>query len=160
MSSPASIGKHPIHPMLIVFPLGLLNFSFFADLCGRSPEKKEIWKEVAKRTMAGGVISALAAAVPGFIDFLSLEGRPKKLATAHMALNLGIVGLFGYNLWRRFNSPDAPPPTTLSIAGVAGLLVSGWLGGEMVYVHGIAVDKEAGEKKEVGELGQLIPEEV
>ncbi len=145
MSSPASIGKHPIHPMLVVFPLGLLNFSFAADLIGKKAKDDTVWKEVAKRTMAGGVIGALSAAVPGLIDFLSLKGEARKVGAAHMALNLGIVGLFGYNLFRRMKDPEAAPPVGLSLAGVAGLLVSGWLGGELVYVHrsGVSSEEEA-----------------
>ena len=74
MSSPASIGKHPIHPMLVVFPLGLLNFSCAADLIGKNGKNEKIWKEVAARTMAGGVIGALGAAVPR-ADRLSLPER-------------------------------------------------------------------------------------
>ena len=144
MSSPASIGKHPIHPMFVVFPLGLLNFSLVADLMGNKAKNGKIWKEVATRTMAGGLIGALAAAVPGLIDFLSLKGKAQKIGTAHMGLNLGIVGLYGYNLLRRMKNPEDPPPVGLSLAGVAGLLVSGWLGGELVYVHraGVASEEE------------------
>src|SRR5512135_297203 len=113
MSSPASIGKHPIHPMLVVFPLGLLNFSFAADLIGKGGKNETVWKEVAARTMAGGVIGALGAAVPGFIDFLSLKGGARKIGAAHMGLNLGLVGLFGYNLFRRMKNPETPPPIGL-----------------------------------------------
>ena len=151
MSSPASIGKHPIHPMLVVFPLGLLNFSCAADLIGKNGKNEKVWKEVAVRTMAGGVIGALGAAVPGLIDFLSLKGKAQKIGAAHMGLNLAIAGLFGYNLLRRLKNPEAPAPVGLSLAGVAGLLVSGWLGGELVYVHraGVASEEEfRGKSKE------------
>ncbi|HSR10178.1 MAG TPA: DUF2231 domain-containing protein, partial [Thermodesulfobacteriota bacterium] len=115
MSSPASIGKHPIHPMLIVFPLGLLNFSLAADII-YSAKKEQVWKDVALRAMGGGIIGALSAAVPGLIDFLSLKGRAQKLGIAHMAINLGMVGLYSYNFWRRIKSPE-DHPMNLSIAG-------------------------------------------
>ncbi len=145
MSTPASIGKHPVHPMLVVVPLGLLNFSTFADLMYASGKGDPTWKEVSNRTMAGGILTALAAAVPGLIDLLSLKGRAKRVGLAHMALNLGIVGLFSYNLWRRIKSPEDPPATNLSLAGTAGLILSGWLGGELVYVHrsGVEIPEEA-----------------
>ncbi len=150
MSSPASIAKHPIHPMLVVFPLGLLNFSLDADLIHLA-NRDPAWKEVATKTMLGGVVGALAAAVPGFIDYLTLKGKPKKIGTAHMALNLATAGIFAYNFSRRMKSPDAPAPIWLSILGAAGLAVSGWLGGQLVYVHGAAVEKESPEeqKKEI-----------
>jgi uncharacterized membrane protein len=138
--------------MLVVFPLGLLNFSLAADLIHNSGKGGPIWKEVAKQTMGGGILGALAAAIPGFVDYLSLKGRARRVGTAHMALNLGIVGLFAYNFWRRTKSPEAPPPTLLSAAGAAGLVVSGWLGGELVYVHGAGVEK--GEPEAIEEMMQ------
>lgn len=147
MSSPASIGKHPIHPMLVVFPLGLLNFSLFADLLYASGKGGEVWKEVGERTLLGGIVGALAAAIPGFIDYLSLEGTAKKIGTAHMAMNLGLVGLSAFNLFKRLKSPQEPPPVALSAAGAAGLLVSGWLGGHLVYVHGAGVTRKEEEKE-------------
>jgi uncharacterized membrane protein len=149
MSSPASIGKHPIHPMLVVFPLGLLNFSTFADLLYVSGKGDPAWKEVSSRTMAGGIIAALAAAIPGFIDLLSLKGKARKVGLAHMALNLGVVGLFSYNLWRRIKSPEAPVSSNLSLAGTAGLIASGWLGGELVYVHKTGVEAPQERRREI-----------
>ncbi|RJQ48656.1 MAG: DUF2231 domain-containing protein [Desulfobacteraceae bacterium] len=157
MSSPASVAKHPIHPMLVAFPIGLLNFSLFADLMHHSGNGKDAWKEVANRSMMGGIAGALAAAVPGFVDYLSLKGRAKKIGTAHMAMNLSIVGLYGYNLWRRTKSPESKLPVALSAIGSAGLFVSGWLGGELVYVHGSGVESEEERKKaEIEE--KAIPE--
>ncbi len=140
MASPASIGRHPIHPMLVVFPLGLLNFSTLADVLYATGRGDAGWKEASNRTMAAGIMGALAAAIPGLIDLLSLKGRAKKVGLAHMALNLGVVGLYSYNLWHRIKSPEAPPSANLSLAGTAGLLVSGWLGGELVYVHRAGVE--------------------
>ena len=139
MASPASIAKHPFHPMLVTFPIGLWVFSLVSDIifyAGGAP----VWEDVAFRTMAGGIVGALLAAVPGFIDFLSLSGRPKKIATYHMALNLSLVVLFAINLWLRTAGSIY---ISLSILGVIGLAVSGWLGGELVYVHGAAVEPRA-----------------
>src|SRR5512146_3049499 len=96
MATPASIGRHPIHPMLVVFPLGLLNFSTLADWLYATGRGDAAWKGASNRTMAAGIMGALAAAIPGLIDLVSLKGRAKKVGLAHMALNLGIVGLFSY----------------------------------------------------------------
>ncbi len=141
MASPASIAKHPIHPMLVVFPLGLLNFSLAADMV-HAVKGDPKWKETAKASMEGGILGALAAAIPGFIDYLTLKGHEKKLATAHMGLNLAGVVLYSYNLWRRMKDPSDKMAVYLSAIGAAGLFASGWLGGELVHVHGIAVEPQ------------------
>ena len=151
MSSPASIGKHPIHPMLIVFPIGLWIFSLICDLIYHGGTHNIFWKEVAFYTMMGGIIGALLAAVPGFIDYLSLrDRRTKKIATTHMVLNLVVVALFLFNLGIRYNASadNEMFGVFLSVAGIVILAVSGWLGGSMVYVHGVAVTTSTSSKEE------------
>jgi uncharacterized membrane protein len=142
MSSPASIRKHPIHPMLIVFPIGLWIFSLICDLIYHAGTHNLFWKGVAFYTMMGGIIGALLAAVPGFIDYLSLrDRRTKKIATTHMVLNLAVVLLFLFNLGIRYNAAAESEMfgVFLSIVGIVIMAVSGWLGGSLVYVHGVAV---------------------
>lgn len=149
MSSPASIARHPIHPMLIVFPIGLWIFSFACDLIYYFGSGTTVWNEVAFRAMAGGVIGALIAAVPGFIDFLSLTGKPRVVAATHMAINLGLVVLFTINLFARTSgAPVESYPIFLSLIGIAALGVSGWLGGQLVYVHSVAVECGTGETEQ------------
>jgi len=146
MSSPASIHKHPIHPMLVVFPIGLWIFSLICDVIYHAGNQNLFWKGVAFYTMLGGVIGALLAAIPGFIDYLSLrERRTKKIATTHMVLNLVVVALFLFNLGIRYNAgiENEIFGVFLSIAGIVILAVSGWLGGSLVYVHGVAVTPSA-----------------
>ncbi len=141
MSSPASIAKHPIHPMFVVFPIGLWVFSFVCDLIFYFGSGATVWNAVASRAIAGGIIGALIAAVFGFIDFLSLEGRPKTVAATHMAINLCLVVLFAIDLYARVAGvPVDSYPIILSLIGIIGLAISGWLGGQLVYVHSIAVE--------------------
>jgi uncharacterized membrane protein len=104
----------------------------------------DIPADTAFYTMLGGVIGALAAAVPGLIDFVSLTGaRVRRLATMHLVLNLAVVGLSVVNLWlRTTRAPEATLPIVLSAIGLVLLIISGWLGGEMVYVHGVGVATE------------------
>jgi uncharacterized membrane protein len=71
MSSPASIARHPIHPILVNMPIGLWVFSVVADLIFRLGWGGAIWRDVALYCIGGGIVGALFAAVPGFIDFLS-----------------------------------------------------------------------------------------
>jgi uncharacterized membrane protein len=84
------------------------------------------------------------AAMPGFVDYLSLtQPRVKTLATWHMAINLTIVALFILNFILRMRNPgEFTLPFILSIIGVLLLTVSGWLGGELIYVHGVAVEPQ------------------
>jgi uncharacterized membrane protein len=145
MSTPASIAKHPIHPMLVVFPIGLWIFSFVSDLIfllGGSP----VWDDIAFYAMVGGLVGALGAAVPGFFDMFSIsDPKVGKIARNHMILNLLTVAIFGVNVYLRtiLASGSSLLPITLSLIGLVFLAFSGWLGGEMVYVHGVGVEPES-----------------
>jgi uncharacterized membrane protein len=145
MSTPASVAKHPLHPMVVVFPIGLWIFSLISDfvfLLGGDAR----WNDVAFYTMAGGLIGALLAAAPGLIDMFSIsDPKVGKIARNHMVFNLIAVAIFGLSFYLRLDhTPGAALPVVLSVAGVLLIAVSGWLGGEMVYVHGIGVQQSAG----------------
>lgn len=141
MSSPASIGKHPIHPMLVALPIGLWVFSLVCDIV-RLSGGTQIWSAVAAYSIAGGIVGALLAAVPGFIDYLSIdEAEMKRIATNHLLLGLGAVVIFALDLWLRFRADEGSKiPVSLSVFGVIVIGIGGWLGGEMVYVKGMAVE--------------------
>jgi uncharacterized membrane protein len=142
MSTPATIAKHPLHPMLVVFPIGLWVFSLASDfifLLGGGA----VWNDVAFYTMAGGLIGSLLAAVPGFFDMFSIsDPKVGKMAWNHMILNLIATAVFALNLYLRMGgTAGAPLPIFLSGVGILLIAVSGWLGGEMVYVHGMGVQQ-------------------
>jgi uncharacterized membrane protein len=151
MRTPASIASHPIHPMLVPLPMGLWIFSLACDLLHVFWSPDPAWKTVASYTMAGGVVGALIAAVPGLIDLLSLPARPRKTALIHMSINLTIVVLYVVNLWLRMaaapGAQDAAMdlPVWLSVVAVALLAISGWLGGHLVYVENVAVQPKGGD---------------
>jgi uncharacterized membrane protein len=148
MSSPASIHKHPMHPMLIVFPIGLWIFSFVCDIVYHAGSHMVLWKEMAFYTMLGGVVGAVLAAVPGFIDYLAIgDVYVRRIATTHMVLNLAVVALFIFNLGLRFSGSSEMLPVILSLVGIAVLTVSGWLGGSLVYEHQVAVDPGANRRR-------------
>jgi uncharacterized membrane protein len=137
------MAKHPIHPMLVALPIGLWIFSLASDvmyMVGWGP----VWTDVAYYAMAGGLIGAVLAALPGLIDLLAISNaKVKKIGIWHMSINLVAVVLFAVNLWLRTTArPGVTPPIWLSVIGVVLLGVSGWLGGEMVYVHGVAVEPQ------------------
>jgi len=146
MRTPASIARHPIHPMLVTFPIGLWIFSFVCDLIFAFGSGNPVWKTVALYTMVGGLIGALCAAIPGLIDLLSLPPEPRKTALVHMAINLTVVVLFIINIWLRVSAGDHCAASTgsvwLSLISVVLLAISGWLGGKMVFELGVAVDTD------------------
>jgi uncharacterized membrane protein len=154
MSSPASIGRHPIHPMLVVFPIGLWIFSFVCDLIHLLVSPNPIWSDVAFYCIGGGIVGALLAAIPGFIDYLSLtDTRTKKIATYHLVLNLVGVVLFAANFGLRYTGRGDSLPIILSAITLVGVGISGWLGGELVYVHGVGVDAVPPSRENIRRVG-------
>jgi uncharacterized membrane protein len=141
MALPTRIGNHPIHPMLIPFPIALWIFSFVCDLIYALGWGGLVWTEMALYSMAGGILGGLAASVFGFGDYLSLTEATKiRVAKAHMVLNTGILILYAVNFIMRWGGNVAGTgPLVLSALALLLLGVSGWLGGELVYVHGVGV---------------------
>jgi uncharacterized membrane protein len=144
METPASVARHPIHPMLITIPIGLWVFSFVCDLVVLFSDVGAVellWFALAYYAMAAGVLGAIVAAFPGLFDFLSLRNRRlRKLGLAHIGINLFVVALYAVNLWLRSQDPPSfLAAMGLSALGIALLAVSGWLGGELVHVHGVGV---------------------
>ena len=150
MASRASIGGHPIHPMLIPFPIGLLVFSLVADLIFLW-KGNPVWRDyVAFYTMLAGIIGGAAAAIPGLIDWAMLTDRSAvKVANWHARVNIITLLIFIANFYLRTTSGAAWTtsmpmlPFALSIVGVIGLTIAGWLGGELVFRHGVAVKAPA-----------------
>jgi uncharacterized membrane protein len=118
----SSVKQHPLHPMLVGLPIGLWVFALVSDIVFAAGGATT-WNTVALYCIGAGVLGALLAAVPGFIDYLSMdEAQMKRLGTYHLLLNLGAVVLFAINFWLRFRLPDTSRlPLALSILGVAGI---------------------------------------
>ena len=142
MRTPASIAGHPIHPMLVPIAIGCWVLSFAADLICLASGAVQPWQTVAYYAMIGGIVGALAAAVPGLVDLMSLPPGPiKKTALTHMGINLTVVAMYVYNVYcRHLNPQDLKMPLMLSVVAILMLLVSGWLGGKMVYEAGVGVE--------------------
>jgi uncharacterized membrane protein len=136
MASQVHVAKHPIHPMLVVFPIGLWILSLVCDLIFYMGWGELAWDDTAFYTMAGGIVGALLAAIPGLVDFLSIPSSwrsLKEMGLTHMVINLCVVALFSINLWWRMDkAPGSFGPIALSILGGVFLAISGWLGSSMV----------------------------
>ena len=139
MSTRVSIAGHPIHAMLVTIPIGLWVFSLVSDLVFVSNGDPR-WEVTAYFTLGGGIVAALLAAVPGLLDFLGLhEARERRVGTIHLVLNLSIVAVQAVNFWLRTQAGPGGEnlPILISIVAVAALVVSGWLGGQLVHVLGV-----------------------
>jgi uncharacterized membrane protein len=146
MQSKARFLGHPVHQMLIVFPLGLLATAVIFDLVhitGESP----VAAVVAYWMIAAGIIGGLLAAPFGWIDWFSIPRgtRAKSIGLWHGAGNLLVVLLFIGSWFLRREHPEQPDtlPFVLSFSAAALALVTGWLGGELVDRLGIGVDEGA-----------------
>jgi uncharacterized membrane protein len=146
MESKAKILGHPIHPMLIVFPLGLLATSFIFDLIGLAGGG-EGFSRSAFYMIAAGVIGGLAAAIFGFVDWLAIPKgtRARRIGALHGMGNVIVTGLFVVSWAMRYANPDAIDGSAILLSGIAVALalVTGWLGGELVDRLGVGVDDGA-----------------
>jgi nitrite reductase/ring-hydroxylating ferredoxin subunit/uncharacterized membrane protein len=144
MRSKAHFNGHPIHPALVHFPMAFLIGAFGFDLAGTVIGNPTWWTTGYYLTIIG-VVTALLAAVPGFIDYFITvppESSGKRRATWHMVLNLLAVGCFAATILLR-SAGDPSPGTTLLVLealGAGSLLVSGYLGGILVTRNQIGVD--------------------
>jgi len=143
MKGRATALGHAIHPMLIVFPLGLLSTSLVWDIV-RLSTGDGMWGFCAFWTIVAGVIGGLLAAIPGFIDWLAIPSgtRASRVGIWHMGLNVLVLALFVVSLILRANAryPMAAWPNLLpGWIGIGLALISGWLGGELVEQLGVSV---------------------
>lgn len=143
MKSKASIKSHPLHPILIAFPIafyfGTLLFDslavFFNDIN---------YGITGKYTNIVAIIGAVTAAIPGFIDYLSVippHSSAKKRGATHGLLNVSVLVIFCLALYLKYTCIVNPYVILLlELAGVILTSVAGWLGGTLVYRNQIGVD--------------------
>ena len=146
MRSKARLLGHPLHPMLIVFPLGLLTVAAIFDiiyLCTYNGH----WTDLSYWMIASGIIGGLIAAVFGLIDWVGIpEGtRAKYIGLIHGLANVIVVTLFIVSWFMRRGNPVAPSVTAIMLGwiGIVVALFSSWLGGELVYRLNVGVDRGA-----------------
>ncbi len=147
MEARAKLFGHPIHQMLIVFPLGLLATALFFDLIALAMDRHPGLFAASFYMIAAGIIGGLLAAVFGLIDFLKIPAgtRAKRVGLLHGVGNVIVVVLFAASWWLRRGTPADPPTLAIVLAAAgAGLATfTGWLGGELVDRLGVGVDDGA-----------------
>jgi uncharacterized membrane protein len=145
MASKASIGGHPVHPMLVAFPIGLWTTSFVVDVIFYFCRNTSLML-ISKGLLAAGIIGGLAAAVPGIIDWLAIKSpKVKSIADWHARLNIIAIIVFAISLYFRTRmgahwvNYHLRIPVLVSLLGVVLIGISGWLGGAMAFEHGVGV---------------------
>lgn len=135
--------------MLVAFPIGLFTTSVVWDIC-RLVTGAFRWGTLAYWTIAAGIVGALLAAVPGFVDWLKIPAgtRARGVGLTHLLLNLVVVALFAISLIARAAYPGGYDAAEIGqmLWGWAGLgitTVSAWLGGELVEALGVSVHEGA-----------------
>lgn len=146
MKARATALGHPIHPMLVAFPLGLFPVAVIFDITHGYTQNGR-WADISFWLIAAGIIGGLLAAVFGFTDWLKIPPgtRAKAIGLLHGVVNVVVVGLFIVSWLLRRPNPSAPGTLEIALGIIAVLLAlfSGWLGGELVFRLNMGVDEGA-----------------
>lgn len=161
MRSKAILFKHPVHPMLIPFPLAFLTSALVCDAVGWLRDDPSWWTTGGRLALAGIATGALAA-VPGLIDYFFTvppNSSAKARATKHMLVNLTALALFAIAWWMRGGSAHPPlvAGLVLEAIGMALLGAGGYMGGTLVTRNMIGIDHRyagAGKWREESFRGQ------
>lgn len=137
---------HYVHPILIVFPLGLLATATIFDVAYLVFDR-QVFAVVCYWMIVAGIIGGLIASVFGWIDWTHIpsDTRAKSVGLAHGLVNTLVLLFFAGSWFLRRDSIENPAITAsiLTIAGAGVALVGGWLGGELVQRLGAGVHKGA-----------------
>jgi uncharacterized membrane protein len=145
MRSRAALGTHPLHPALVPLPIGAFFIALVADVT-HALTKNPLFYDFAQFAIGVGIVTALAAAVLGLIDYfgVKMSAAGGRLATIHMLINIVAVVLYAVTACRcphrtARSSRGRRAAFGLEILPFLMLGVSGWLGGKMSYEHKVGV---------------------
>jgi uncharacterized membrane protein len=144
--STAQIAEHPIHPMVIPFPIACFVLAFVSDLAFWKTSN-DFWADASLWLLGIGLIMAAVAAVVGLTDLLG-DNQIRNLSDAwlHAGGNVVAVLIELYNWYSRYehgSSAIIPTGLVLSLIVVLILLFTGWKGWEMVYRHHVGITDQA-----------------
>ena len=143
MKSKANFKGHPLHPILVSFPIAFFIGTLGFDVLGLVYTKNEFHNTAFYLEIAG-IGFALLAAIPGIIDYVFIvppKSSAKKRATKHALMNLFMLIIFGSALVLRLQENISYKLIAgLEMGGIVFLSISGWLGGTLVYRNQIGVD--------------------
>ncbi|MCB5186465.1 DUF2231 domain-containing protein [Methylobacillus caricis] len=142
----AAIKRHPIHPMLVSLPIGFLIGALLSDIAYILIEDL-FWAQASFWLLIAGLGSGVLAGAAGIWEFSgSKRARNLTIGWAHGIVNLVVLGLTAYNIILRLDDYTVIISQGLIVSGVTAVLlgISGWLGGELVFRHGIGVSENIG----------------
>lgn len=154
---PLRVFGHPVHPALTDFPLALLSISLFGDILGLV-QGDPFWWRASFWLIAAGSALSLPTVATGFLDYLAIpqEDPARDTGTWHMIVMLAAVSLYGLSLVvRRVPEPVSGTGAWLAVGlsalGFLSLVAGGWLGGELVFGHGIGSIDGPGQDLDINE---------
>lgn len=135
---------HPLHPLLVAVPIGMWSGALLLDLTGGPASRV-----AARRLVGAGVLMVAPSAASGLADWSELGAfdKPKRVGLVHALANVTTTVLFGVS-WLARRNEDQERGRMLALAGTAGLVVGGYLGGHLAYSQGVGVNRNADEQKE------------
>ena len=138
--STAAIAGHPIHPAIVPIPIGMIVATALSDLA-HLLTREGFFARASRFLVAGSIVSALVAAVPGIVDFSTIRAARSRTGFTHAGGNLTIVGLSAVSLVLRSRSRRRVPAAAMVLSALAAALVgvTGWLGGELTFRERIGV---------------------
>ncbi|MCU1445441.1 DUF2231 domain-containing protein [Cryobacterium sp.] len=139
---------HPIHAIMVTIPIGSWTAALIFDIVGFFADDRETFTRGALWLVGIGIVGALLAAIVGLLDLSTLEKgtRARRTALFHLACNAGAIVLFAVSYLVRLGADKSEVSVTGFVLSVLAYLligVSGILGGELVYRHGVRVADEA-----------------
>lgn len=148
MKTRASFAGEPVHPMFVHYPIALWTTSVLTDLIFYFHRNQSLVL-ISKFLIAAGIVGAIAAAIPGLVDWTGItQPAVKKIATRHLVLNVMALVLFAVSLYLRMRNYGAPLvgfhlkiPFVISVVGWLLLAISASLGGKLVYEHRMGVNE-------------------
>ena len=142
ITSSVAIAGHPIHPVIVVFPVAFLTAAAGTDI-GYWLTKDYFWARASTWLIGLGLVAGILAALVGMSDFLKIPRVRKRTAGwAHMTLNVVALVLTAVNFGMRFNDPTGfiiPLGTVTSLVVATLLGAGGWYGGELSFRHKVGV---------------------
>jgi len=142
ITSSIAILGHPIHPIIVIFPIAFLSAAAGTDL-GYWITRGEFWAQASIWLLGVGLLAGIAAAITGMFDFVRIpRTRNRRAGWAHMLLNIAVLVLtIGNFFWRLFDTTASIVPTGLILSWIVAtlLLASGWYGGELMFRHKVGI---------------------
>ena len=135
--------KHPIHPILVHFPIATWFLATIADIASLFTNEQVGW--VAGVLLVTGTIMSLPAMIAGLVDLgkINQQSTAIKIANQHMILMMISWSFYAVSLFMRLDGSRLDHPSliaiSLSILGFISLCIAGWMGGKLVYEYGVGI---------------------